>query len=845
MKLDDNTIKAIDSILDSRSAMGTLGEHEVYRVLEAIGVHTPQYHFTDLQNPEQVTLNWPGDFVVKLVADNLAHKTGLNAIKIGVQASDIGEVAQHMLVTFPEAYAAYLTDNPEKLPSDYKSSYDTVSGMSATRIAEDIRGVLVTELIQHDTNFGGEFQVGIKHDPAFGPMLIYGVGGANGDAFLGNLAVKDQVMAMASLGMLGEKPSERFNELIKQAGLFYDSLSGMRRGDDSADHTQGIIETLQKIASLGWSYSSLNHEARYHMNFEVNPFTVGKGTVALDGLVSFWEAQNTRTAERPYHKIERALNPSSVLFAGLSTSNPRTSGENVLNKLVASGFDPDQIYFCTQKPEELRTAINERFKKKYSVEFGSDRFFVKAADMAREHPNIQVDMVYNAAPPAAVPQIINEVLDSGIAHTIYTITAGFGETKAGKEAEEDMARRISESSTILLGFNTLGNYYVGKERTIDTFFAPPEYLSSSREDNVLSNVALVSQSGARALTVRSGLGNSVSFPLTMSIGNCTDMKPSHYLRWLDERDETFDVYAFYIESFADGDGLKFAQRARSMVRDGKTILVHKAGKSPEAASATASHTGKAAGSYDIAESTLREAGVYVTNNLQDFERMIHMSAAFHSIPIGLNFDNVRTGAVSNAGYEKCAIADHVINERTGENYLRLPIISPQTLERIRGALDLAKVNFIDQSRYPGDLSPLAPDTRFYELVGLAKKDPAKFSVGAYNEVMRAIMEDNSIDAAVLSVVAETPALNTLPPEQHHPHDMTADGSLIQEMISISQDYSGIKPVVFSIAAGYKHDPAAQFLERAGAVVYRYPDQATDMLGKYLNHRKLEVMVREG
>ncbi len=129
-------------------------------------------------------------------------------------------------------------------------------------------------------------------------------------------------------------------------------------------------------------------------------------------------------------------------------------------------------------------------------------------------------------------------------------------------------------------------------------------------------LALVSQSGAYMITRMNKL-NFLDPAYAISIGNQIDLTAADFLHFLNTVDE-LQTLAFFMEGFADLDGLGFDSAVRKAIPLGKEVIFYKAGRTPEGKNALSGHTASIAGdkqfrSADIAVGVL---GKYIHNRLQ-------------------------------------------------------------------------------------------------------------------------------------------------------------------------------------------------------------------------------------
>jgi acetyltransferase len=134
-------------------------------------------------------------------------------------------------------------------------------------------------------------------------------------------------------------------------------------------------------------------------------------------------------------------------------------------------------------------------------------------------------------------------------------------------------------------------------------------------DALPGKLAFVSQSGALVTGILDWANTrGIGFSKFISLGDSADIDFGDLLDYLASDPQT-NAILLYIEDIQHA--RKFMSAARAAARS-KPVLVIKAGRSPEAAKAAASHTGALAGADDIYDAAIRRAGmlrVYSTEDL--------------------------------------------------------------------------------------------------------------------------------------------------------------------------------------------------------------------------------------
>jgi len=145
MKLDDDAASRIREVIDSALARvgeegGWLEPDEVDSCLVAAGLRTPITRVADTRDEAMAAAHEiGGPVVLKVISDEALHKSDVGGVVLDVEGD--------------EAVAA---------------AFDQVTG-----VVDSYDGVLVQEMIPG----GHEVLVGMAHDPNFGPLVVFGLGG--------------------------------------------------------------------------------------------------------------------------------------------------------------------------------------------------------------------------------------------------------------------------------------------------------------------------------------------------------------------------------------------------------------------------------------------------------------------------------------------------------------------------------------------------------------------------------------------------------------------------------------------------------------------------------------------
>lgn len=214
----------------------------------------------------------------------------------------------------------------------------------------------------------------------------------------------------------------------------------------------------------------------------------------------------------------------------------------------------------------------------------------------------EVDLAIVAVPARAVEAAIDDCAAAGVPYAIV-FSSGFAEVGAEGRARQDaLVERARAGGVRLLGPNSLGiaSSPNGLMASFATLFDRHETLLEGR-------VGFLSQSGALgvfiyALAQDQGLG----FSRFVSIGNEADLDVADFLAFL-ANDPATSAIGGYLEGIDDGGRfLAAAERARAA---GKPMSFLKVGRSDAGRRAAESHTGSLAGSDEVYDAALRQAGI--------------------------------------------------------------------------------------------------------------------------------------------------------------------------------------------------------------------------------------------
>ncbi len=458
-----------------------------------------------------------------------------------------------------------------------------------------------------------------------------------------------------------------------------------------------------------------------------------------------------------YRQLDKAFHPASIAVVGVSSrlDNP---GTLALRSIMGMGFE-GPLYPVNPKYDEI--------------------LGLACYPSVRDAP-VTPELVLLAIPPGAVPAAVAECAEAGVRACVVN-AAGFSETgrpgAAGLEA--DILGTLKNSDLRLIGPNCMGIYSSsGKVALFDG------------QQPGAGRVSLVSQSGSLAsFMYLLGAERAISFSKMVSSGNELDLNCADFLDYFSRDPETELVIA-YLEQVRDA--RRFLDIARDL-KGRKPLLVWKAGLSGSGGRAATSHTGAMAGSADVWQAAVKQAGIVEVFDLAD---TMDTAAAFYHLarPAGR-----RLAVISPPGGIAVNCADFA--ERYG---LELPALGGEAAERLSAIL-------------PGE--------------GTSVANPVDMGFGA-------VVPGNL--ASVIEVVASDPGVDILMVVAGAPASRKGDPGLVRMHTAELKEASALieKPlVVIGVPTGLAFPYMAELFWE-GVPCYLTPRAACGALSRLLDYHGL-------
>ena len=503
-----------------------------------------------------------------------------------------------------------------------------------------------------------------------------------------------------------------------------------------------------------------------------------------------------RPLPRPIGKIDRLLHPATLGIVGVSAAG-MNFGRIILRNLVASGYPKERITIV--RPGE--------------AEIDGVRCVESLRALGR-----RLDLLIVAVNADAVYGLVDEIIETDAVDAVMLIPGGLGETKKSREPAAAMAARINAAhgrpggGPVFLGANCLG--VVSHPGGYDSWFIPLERLPKPQKKAERSAVML-SQSGAFMIT-RLSHNPWLDPRYMLAIGNQTDLTHGDLLAYFAERPE-IETIGIYVEGFRDLDGLDFARAVRRAVRQGKDVVVYKAGRTAPGAGAAHGHTASDAGDYALSDSVLRHAGAIVADDVSAFDDLFYIAAALH----GKRVRGRRLGAISGAGFEAVSMADSIESDSFA---MEMAVLEPATFRRVEEVLAAKRLDALVEAGNPIDINPGADDE-------------------AHLQIAEAFLRDPNVDAVVVALDPTAPAVRALEQSRLRPgFDINDPASTVALMPPVAAGTD--KPLIGVIDAGRLYDAMAARLMDQGVCIFRNCARATTALVQYVEARLNAATLRD-
>jgi acyl-CoA synthetase (NDP forming) len=431
--------------------------------------------------------------------------------------------------------------------------------------AGDPDASLLVERMLHGAR---ELMVGMKRDPLFGPVVVFGFGGVFTEA------LKD-----ISLGVtpLTERDIDQMLAGIRSAALL-GSFRGMPPVDRAA--LTAIIRAVARIAE--------DHPAITEI--DINPLIVEDATpVAADALMIVDPAladglmqpeqqlgETSPVLPVPHPDLTPLFAPRAVAVVGAS-DDPLKWGGSLLLNLIDGGF-AGPIY-----------PVNRR---------GGTLCGLPAFRSVAELPEAP-DLALVTLGAAQVNAVVEQCGERGIP-VVLVVAAGYSEAGAeGAAAEAELAQTARTAGVALIGPNCMG--LIATHSRLHAM----GFLELDPQPGGLSVVSQSGNIGVQLVTAAERRGIGIDKYVT--VGNEASTSALDVIDALRDDAQTAAVLV-YLEGVDDG--RRFLDVMRRTTRQ-KPVVVLRGGLTEYGRRAAASHTGAMAGAADVFLAAARQTGCLV------------------------------------------------------------------------------------------------------------------------------------------------------------------------------------------------------------------------------------------
>ena len=508
-----------------------LDERQAKAVLAAYGVAVPEGGGARDES-EAVSIARRVGFPValKAVGPHISHKTERGLVVLGIQDEETVRTA-----------ARSLLDR-----------------------AGDPDASLLVERMLHGAR---ELMVGMKRDPLFGPVVVFGIGGVFTEA------LKDISLGVTPL------TQRDIDQML--AGIRSATLLGSFRGMPPVDHA-ALTAVIRAVARIAEDHPAITE-------IDINPLIVEDATpVAADALMIVDpKLAGGREATQqpggtspvlpvPHPDLTPLFAPRAVTVVGAS-EDPLKWGGSLLLNLIDGGF-AGPIY-----------PVNRR---------GGTLCGLPAFRSVTELPEAP-DLALVTLGATQVNAVVEQCGERGIPVALV-VAADFSEAgEAGAAAEAELAQTARTAGVTLIGPNCMG--LVATHSRLNAV----GFLELRPQAGRLSVVSQSGNIGVQLLAAAERRGIGIDKYVT--VGNEASTSALDVLDALCD-DPGTGAALIYLEGVDDG--RRFLDVMRRTTRQ-KPVVVLRGGLTEYGSRAAASHTGAMAGAADVFMAAARQTGCFV------------------------------------------------------------------------------------------------------------------------------------------------------------------------------------------------------------------------------------------
>lgn len=502
--------------------LGALDEWQAKTLLASYGIAVPEGGLADSADEAAALARaLDGPVALKAIGPHIGHKTEQGLVALNLRGDDaVHSAAQDLL---------------------------------ARTEGQDVR-LLVERMLLGKR----EFMLGMKRDPLFGPVILFGIGGIFAEAH------KDITFGVTPLE---ERDIEGMLEGIRAS-----TLLGAFRGMPPVDRA-ALTRTIRALERIAADHPGITE-------IDVNPLIAeGAEPVAADALVILDAAAEQHPSVRPAHvtpDLTPLLSPCAVAVIGAS-NDPVKWGGSLMRNLIDGGFG-GAIY-----------PVNGR---------GGTVQGLPAFASVAELPEVP-DLALVAVKAPQVNAALGQCGERGI-RAALVVAAGFSEAgEAGAALEAELVDTARRWGITLIGPNCMGLL------SVHSHLHAVGFLELRPKAGRLSIITQSGNIGVQLVTraERRGIG----IDKYVSVGNQASTSALDVLDALGDDPQTAAALV-YLEGVEDG--RHFLDVARRITPK-KPVVVLRGGLTEIGGRAAASHTGAMAGAAEVFMAAARQAGCLV------------------------------------------------------------------------------------------------------------------------------------------------------------------------------------------------------------------------------------------
>lgn len=300
----------------------------------------------------------------------------------------------------------------------------------------------------------------------------------------------------------------------------------------------------------------------------------------------------------------------------------------------------------------------------------------------------EIDLAVLAIPAPQCPKVLANVPPGKIKFVVIH-TSGFGEINKS-DLENDILKSARKKGMRIIGPNCMGVY--SQQGRVG--FWENHHKIVDKE----GTLGIVSQSGGHAINIiHNGIDTGMRFNKVLSLGNQIDLKIYEVLEYMGN-DDSIGVIGMYVEDIKDG--RRFHNLLKEITKR-KPVVVWKGGLSQAGKAAAATHTGSMAGNEVIFASAMKQSGVVMADDINEFAQLLRLLQPEYPLPT----ENL--AIISPGGGNTVSICD-VFSSKPN---IRLPRLNKEIQDKLKKLLPEENVD-IKNPVDPGAVGHLSLDKIF-------------------------------------------------------------------------------------------------------------------------------------